>query len=61
MVKIRTEKTADERYPATMLRLRRLHRRTSTTGRSKTQIRTFLERVDAVVARRRASTSIAIA
>lgn len=44
MVKIRTEKTAYERYPSTMLRLRRLLGHV-VDGSLQTQIATFLERV----------------
>jgi superfamily I DNA/RNA helicase len=44
MVKIRTEKSAHERYPATMLRLRRLISHVE-DGPLKAQIQTFLERV----------------
>ena len=44
MVKIRTEKTANERYPATMLRLQRLISHVE-PGPLDEQIRTFLERV----------------
>jgi len=44
MVKIRTEKTANERYPATMLRLQRLISHVE-PGPLDDQIRTFLERV----------------
>ncbi|HUQ80781.1 MAG TPA: UvrD-helicase domain-containing protein, partial [Gemmatimonadaceae bacterium] len=44
MVKIRTEKTAHERYPATMLRLRRLISHVE-DGPLRDQIHTFLERV----------------
>ena len=44
MVKIRTEKTAHERYPATMLRLRRLITHVE-DGPLPAQILTFLERV----------------
>jgi superfamily I DNA/RNA helicase len=44
MVKIRTEKTAHERYPSTMLRLRRLIGNVG-TGTLQSQIATFLERV----------------
>ena len=44
MVKIRTEKTAYERYPSTMLRLRRLIEHVE-DGPLHAQIQTFLERV----------------
>jgi DNA helicase-2/ATP-dependent DNA helicase PcrA len=44
MVKIRTEKTAYERYPSTMLRLRRLISNVG-NGALQSQIATFLERV----------------
>jgi superfamily I DNA/RNA helicase len=44
MVKLRTEKTAHERYPSTMLRLRRLLDRIE-PGALPSQIMTFLERV----------------
>jgi DNA helicase-2/ATP-dependent DNA helicase PcrA len=44
MVKIRTEKTAHERYPSTMLRLRRLLSHVE-DGPLHAQIQTFLERV----------------
>ena len=44
MVKIRTEKTAHERYPSTMLRLRRLIAHVQ-AGPLQEQIHTFLERV----------------
>ncbi|HTK52776.1 MAG TPA: UvrD-helicase domain-containing protein [Gemmatimonadaceae bacterium] len=44
MVKIRTEKTAHERYPSTMLRLRRLIEHVE-DGPLNAQIQTFLERV----------------
>ena len=44
MVKIRTEKTAHERYPSTMLRLRRLLEHVE-AGPLQAQIHTFLERV----------------
>jgi len=44
MVKIRTEKTAYERYPSTMLRLRRLIEHVD-DGLLHAQIQTFLERV----------------
>jgi superfamily I DNA/RNA helicase len=44
MVKIRTEKTAHERYPSTMLRLRRLIAHVE-EGPLQAQIQTFLERV----------------
>jgi superfamily I DNA/RNA helicase/inhibitor of KinA sporulation pathway (predicted exonuclease) len=44
MVKIRTEKTAYERYPSTMLRLRRLISNVG-SGPLQSQIATFLERV----------------
>ena len=44
MVKIRTEKTAHERYPSTMLRLRRLLAHVD-PGPLQSQIQTFLERV----------------
>jgi superfamily I DNA/RNA helicase len=44
MVKIRTEKTANERYPSTMLRLRRLISHVE-DGPLRAQIQTFLERV----------------
>jgi superfamily I DNA/RNA helicase/DNA polymerase III epsilon subunit-like protein len=44
MVKIRTEKTAQERYPSTMLRLRRLIEHVE-PGPLQSQIHAFLERV----------------
>ena len=44
MVKIRTEKTAQERYPSTMLRLRRLIEHVE-AGPLQSQIHAFLERV----------------
>jgi superfamily I DNA/RNA helicase len=44
MVKIRTEKTANERYPATMMRLQRLISHVD-GGPLDAQIRQFLERV----------------
>jgi DNA helicase-2/ATP-dependent DNA helicase PcrA len=44
MVRIRTEKSAHERYPSTMLRLRRLISHVE-SGPLQSQIQTFLERV----------------